>query len=216
MSASAFIPAENTLRMSEITINNETIAKVDALVRIDFYGFWYYTIFRRYNSPYDILVEDIHKNIVLLEKSSTATVRRIIAQLLNLSPVAANEINIANNHAMEQSCSSAEIAFTALDRPLLEIQRLYTGLYLNLEGVPPATIVDSTAVHTLLSLQIPESDPTEFYQAPSDSADLSMRVADVTARAHGIAEEISELMEEITSHATNYTLLRSGRRVYKA
>jgi hypothetical protein len=185
-------------------------------VRIDLYGFWYYTIFRRYNSPYDILVEDIHKNVVLLEKSSTVTVRQIIAKLLNLSPVAANDINIANNHAMEQSCSSAEIASTALDHPLLEIQRLYTGLYLNLEGVPPATIVDSTAVHTLLSLQIPESDPAEFYQSPSDSNDLSMRVVDVTARAYDIAEEISELMEEITSHASNYTLLRSGRRVYKA
>lgn len=214
MSAAAFIPSETTLKMSELTVNGEVTTKVDALVRIDLYGFWYYTIFRRYNSPYDILVEDINKNIVLVEKSA-ATVRQIIARLHNLDHLATNQVHIVNNHALEQSCSAVEIALTALDLPLLEIQRLYAGLYLNLEGVPPATTSD-TAAHTLLTLQIPESDPAEFYQAPSDSNDLSMRVVDVTARAYGIVEEIEELMQEITSVTPDYMLMRSGRRVYKA
>jgi hypothetical protein len=213
MSAAAFIPSDNTLKMSELTINSEVTSKVDALVRVDIYGFWYYTIFRRYNSPYDILVEDIHKNVILLEKSSTS-VRQIMAQLLHLTSVEAAKIYVANNHSMAQACSSAEIAMIALDLTFAEIQTLYSGLYLNLEGVPPSSR-EETAAHTLLTLQIPKSDPDEFYQSPSDYNDLSMRVVDVTARAYNIVGEINELVEEINSLTPDYMLLRSGRRIYK-
>lgn len=215
MCAAAFVPAETTLRMSELTINGEITMKVDALARIDLYGFWYYTIFRRYNSVYDILVEDIHKNVVLVEKSTT-TMRQIITQLHNLDHISSNMIYIANNHSMEHSCSSQEITLTALDRPLLEIQRLYTGLYLNLEGIPPANTPEIVISHPVLSLQIPKSDSDEFYQSPSDYNDLSMRVADMIARSYNSVEEMNELMEGNTSLTSAHMLLRSGRRVYKA
>jgi hypothetical protein len=217
--AASFVPSDVTCKMSEIIINHEPITKVDCLVRIDLYGFWHYTIFRRYNSPYDIIVEDINKNIVLLESSSTATIRNIVRHLRDILPSEADGIYIANNYALEFGISDAIVTQYALDIPLIEIQKYYSGLYLNLEGVPstptPAE-VNAPASEGLLALQIPKSDPEEFYQAPSDKKELSMRVADVTLRAIGIVGEINELIDEVSAeYEEDCMVLRSGRRVYK-
>jgi hypothetical protein len=205
--------------MSEIVVNHEPITKVDSLVRIDLYGFWHYTIFRRYNSPYDIMVEDIHRNVVLLERSATATIRSIMRQLRGISPSEADGIYIANNYALEFGSSDTDILRHALDMPLIDIQRLYSGLFLNLEGIPPApTPAEVIAVEGLMALKIPKADaePEEFYMAPSDENDLSMRVADVTLRVIGILGEINELIDEVSAvPEEDCMVLRSGRRVYK-
>jgi hypothetical protein len=216
----SFVPADITVKMGETIVNNERIAKVDCIARIDMYGFWYFTIFRRYNSPYDILVEDIHKNIVLLERSSVATIRSIVQQLRGLTAHDATTIYIANNYSVEFGSSITDIAREALDMSLVEVQKQYSALYLNLEGVPPSasastSTTEETAAEGLLSLKILKSDPEEFYQSPSDENDLSMKVADVTLRVLGIIDEINELVDEISTHDKNCMVLRSGRRVYK-
>jgi len=214
--AASFVPADITVKMGETVVNNELIAKVDCIARIDLYGFWYFTIFRRYNSSYDILVEDIHKNIVHLDRSSTATIRSIICQLRNVTSHEAESIYIANNYSLEHSSSIIDIAHTALDLPLIEIQKQYSALYLNLEGIPPSLhTVEEKAAEGLLTLSIPKSDPEVFYQSPSDENDLSMRVADVTLRVIGIMEEINELVDEVSAYDRNCMVLRSGRRIYK-
>jgi hypothetical protein len=220
--AAAFVPAETTIKMSETIVNNERIAKVDCIARIDIYGFWYFTVFRRYNSPYDILVEDIHRNIVLLERSSIATIRGIVQQLRGLTAYDAALIYIANNYSVEFGSSITDIARDALDISLIEVQKQYSALYLNLEGVTPslsasasASTTDEIAAEGLLALKIPKSDPEVFYQSPSDENDLSMRVADVTLRVLSIIDEINELVDEISAHDKNCMVLRSGRRVYK-
>jgi hypothetical protein len=211
--AAAFVPADMTVKMAETVVNNERIAKVDCIARIDLYGFWHYSIFRRYNSPYDILVEDIHKNIVHLDMSSTATIRSVISKIRHISAHDVDAICITSNYSLEHSSSIIDIAHRALDMPLIEVQREYAALYLNLEGVPSSR--EDIALEGLISLSIPKTDPTEFYQSPSDANDLSLRVADVTLRVIGIMEEINELVDEISAHDEHCIVLRSGRRIHK-
>lgn len=188
------VPSDLTLKMGEMVINNESIMKVDCIARIDIYGFWYYTIFRRYNSPYDIMVEDIHKNVILIDTSSN-TLRQIIQYLLNITDIASSYMYISHHCALEYNCTMPDIVQYGLDMSLWDIQKLYSGLYLNIQGVY------TDIVNTIASLQIPTPDPVDtFYQAPSDSADIAMNNAEVSKRRKS---------------KKNYITLRSGRKVYK-
>lgn len=197
----SFVPSDITLKMSEMIVNNEALTKVDCIARVDIYGFWYYSIFRRYNSPCDILVEDIHNNVVLLD-TSASTIRQIMKRLMNMSDIASIYMYIANNCSMEHMCSIEGITNYGLDINLLDIQRLYSGLYINIEGVMASQPEEINATDMCMSIQIPKPDPADsFYQSASDSLDMSMRAEDVTKRCRNELE---------------YMELRSGRRVYKA
>lgn len=197
----SFIPSEMSLKMGEMLVNNESLKKVDCIARIDVYGFWYYSIFRRYNSPYDIMVEDIHKNVVLLDTSAT-TIRQIMKRLMNMSDIASCYMYIAHNCSMEHMCGMEEIANYGLDRSLLDIQKLYSGIYINIEGVIVAQPEEIKVADLYMTVQISKPDPADsFYQAASDSADMSMRAEDVSKRHRTTKRD--------------YMFLRSGRKVYK-
>jgi hypothetical protein len=104
---------------------------------------------------------------------------------------------ISNSCSLEHNCALSTVELYGLDTPLWFIQKLYSALYLNIQGI-------HTHTDEGLSVDIPKPDPADsFYQAASDSDDMSMRVVSVSERRSDRHYEL-EYME-----------LRSGRKIYK-
>ena len=79
--------------ISQMTINGHIMNKLDFLGSITIYGSVYFNVFRRYNSPYEIVVEDLNADFHFFRN---ITVKQTIQRVLCLSEELMQDFHITN------------------------------------------------------------------------------------------------------------------------
>ena len=118
--------------MSQMMVNGCLVTKSDLIARISINSQHYFTVYRRYNSSYDILVED-YRGEVYAHKDYT--VRQSMKNVLCITDSEADHILtdtvFSYKHGVQAPSSHRDIA----DMRWSEIQSLYQGIDVNFVGI---------------------------------------------------------------------------------
>lgn len=194
------------IELSQIVINGHVTFKLDFIAHISINNNYYFSVFRRYNSPYEIVIEDMAGDVHV---HYDTTVRESLQNILCLTEeTAANmytydAISYKHNSPVPtMNCDIADLKWT-------DIQTLYQGVNVNFRGIlenyymkaedptPPSTPLhlpsvematpsvpkkpsrdEAETARILCSIKIPKmADLSE-----SDEPSMSMRHSDVKQR----------------------------------
>lgn len=236
---------ERFAQLSQMIIDGNITHKLDSIATIYINGRFYFNVFRRYNSPYNILIEDYNNDIYLHQDH---TIRTSLKTVLCLTDDAAGNIYTwtatSYKHNGPVPCTDKDIA----DMRWSEINSQYQAISVNFGGIfynepliqnPPSTPQSQTipnpvecpqapsrprlntedfdAAATLLTLTIPRSTGM-FVMSESDGPTLSMRFADIAKRKRipvCYCEMDDESEDDESIDENNYTVLRSGSMIPK-
>ena len=78
--------------LASMVVNGEQTHKLDHIATVHIDGRFYFTVFRRYNSPYNIIVEDYNADFYLFQNEP---VRQTLANILCLSEAEERQLIMA-------------------------------------------------------------------------------------------------------------------------
>ena len=126
--AAASTRSNNFQAISQMVINGYITHKLDFLASITIYGTPYFNVFRRYNSPYEIVVEDLNADFHFFRN---ITVKQTIQNVLCLSDEQMHAFHVSNAISIKKyGC----IDFDA-NMHWIQMQQLHQGVILNVEGI---------------------------------------------------------------------------------
>lgn len=114
--------------ISQMVINGHIMHKLDFLASISIYGSPYFNVFRRYNSPYEIVVEDINADFHFFRN---ITVKETIQDVLCLSDEQMETFHVSNAISIKKyGCVDFDATMN-----WIQLQQLHEGVMLNVEGI---------------------------------------------------------------------------------
>lgn len=218
------IRTERLTELSQMVVNGEIFSKLDQIATVYINGRYYFNVFRRYNSAYNIVIEDYNSDIYLHQDH---TVRRSLMTILCLPECEASKVYTCNATSFKHNGPVYGDKAIA-DMRWSEIHGQFQAITVNFGGIfyqapllpipdeviqPPSTPIaqliqsvfipptpvkvtseDMYGAKTLLTLSIPLNTNT-FMMSESDGPTLSMRFADVKKRQQERYSEMSEFDE---------------------
>ena len=114
--------------ISQMVINGHIVHKLDFLASISIYGSPYFNVFRRYNSPYEIVVEDLNADFHFFRN---ITVKETIQDVLCLSDEQMETFHVENAISIKKyGCVDFDATMN-----WIQLQQLHEGVMLNVEGI---------------------------------------------------------------------------------
>lgn len=200
---------ERFAQLSQMIINGNITHKLDIIATVYINGRFYFSVFRRYNSPYNILIEDYNSDIYLHQDH---TIRTSLKTVLCLPDDEAVKIYTSNATSYKHNGPVPNMDKDIADMRWSEIHSQYHAISVNFGGIfysepliqnPPSTPQSQTIPNpvecpqaparprlntedfdvaaTLLTVSIPRSNGM-FVMSESDGPTLSMRFADIAKR----------------------------------
>jgi hypothetical protein len=201
--------------LATMTIDGEQVCKLDYIATIYINDYMYFTVYRRYNNPYEIIVEDyagehhFHKDL---------TIKESIASILCLSDDEAEKMYIVSAVSFEYNMY---IYDDTLKYTWVQMASTYSGVYLKLAGILEAfndacykcsAILSTNDVNDYFPafadgdddgddesvnlIVVTPSPPQTPKRAESDSKELSMRHSDVKKRRAEAVKQHKEVLAE--------------------
>lgn len=194
-----YAQANDTLvNLSQLVINNEVTHKFNFIARIYINGHHYFNVFRRYNSAYNFVVEDMrgefycHKN---------HTIRKSLRKVLCISGELADHIYTDSVQSYKHSGPAPSSSCDVADMRWADVESAYGAISVNFKGILEDfhslydSYMDNTmnmpttatqyepdviqAGNELLHLKIPESSDSTFRMSESDGSDMSLKWSDI-------------------------------------
>lgn len=229
----------NLIKLSTMIIDGQITHKLDHIATININDRHYFTIFRRYNSPYNIVIEDYNQDIYLHQDH---TVRASLKTILCLTDYITSNIFTRNATSYKHNGPVPSNSYDIADMRWSELQSQYQAVNVNFGGIfsepllatpsiqsapskphnqmiqPPSTPNtselpnqdDIEAANILLTLNIPYKDT--FKMSESDGPTLSMQFADVKRRN---TASCLCYMDDSDDDESNYIVLRNGSMIPK-
>lgn len=114
--------------LASMVVNGEKTYKLDHIASVNIDGRFYFTVFRRYNSPYNIIVEDYNDDFYLFQDE---TIRQTLANILCLSE--AEEYQLAPQSAFSfKHNGPAPLSADILDMSWIDLQGRFEAVNMNL------------------------------------------------------------------------------------
>jgi len=166
MMSSADIRTARLHDLSKMVVNGQVTSKLDHIAAISINGSWYFNVYRRYNSPYNIVIEDKNFDIYL---HGDYTVRQSLGTILCLPPWEASNIYTWNAISYMHNGPPPSLSMDIADMSWTEIQDRYQAVNVNFGGIfhylPP--------VHEVVEEDIKEEDTlstprSQMIQTPTD------------------------------------------------
>jgi hypothetical protein len=231
---------ERLIDLSKMAIDGTIAHKIDHIATVNINGRHYFNVFRRYNSPYNIVIEDNNTDIYLHQDN---TIRESLQTVLCLPDWETDNIYTWNATSYRHNGPIPSISHDIADMRWTEVHSRFYAINVNFGGIfndyhtthntvinPPSTpithihppnvtagpdqpISDVEAAHILLTLSIPPHSDF-FVMAESDSPTLSMRFADGKKRKEHISC-YCQMDSDDDDDENNYTVLRSGTQIPK-
>jgi len=184
-------------QVSEMAVNGSIIYKLDHIATIYIDNLFYFNVYRRYNSPYNIVIQDNNYDIHLHQDY---TVRTSLQNVLCLQDQQSNMFYTDYTYSFRyngpiQNLSSLDI----LDMRWSEIHYNYQGVIINVNG--------------LYSVEYPV---TEIPLSPpfiGVTAVTAVNVNDIYTETKYMNHQIQPEMQ--IQDVKNYTVLRSGKMIQK-
>jgi hypothetical protein len=207
---SSYIRNNKLVELSQMVVNGQITFKLDFIAHISINSHYYFSVFRRYNNPYNIVIEDMAGDVYVHQDT---TVRESLQNILCL-----NDEVVANMHTFEVFsykhngaaptvwCDIADLKWTEIQSQFEAVNVEFRGIlqdYHNIvdciktEEIPstpvdyiiPSVAIPSTPVKASISdreaarilIDIPKmADLDEVREC--DGPSLSMRFADIQKR----------------------------------
>jgi hypothetical protein len=152
---------ERLNNLSQMVINGAIVHKLDHIASIAINGRHYFNVYRRYNSNYNIVVEDNNYDIYLHQDH---TVRKSLQTVLCLPEFEAANIYTWNATSYKHNGPVPSIDHDIADMRWTEIQARYQAISVNFGGIFYNDYVPSTP----LMYTIPEDVKDECPSTPRD------------------------------------------------
>ena len=198
---------DKLLELSQMIVCGQITYKLDHIATVYINCRYYFNVYRRYNSPYNIVIEDYNNDIYLHQDH---TIRTSLKTILCLSEHMSNNIYTINATSYKHNGQIPSVSYDITDIHWTDIHTNYVSIILNIGGnfndvqtpitqqeVPftphnqtiqpiiasqsDVKLVEQDAANILLTIAIPKFD-NEFKQSESDGPTLSMSFADVLRR----------------------------------
>jgi hypothetical protein len=202
---------QRLMDLSKMVINGSITQKLDHLATIYINNNFYFSVYRRYNSPYNIVIEDKNDDIYLHQDH---TIRTSLKTVLCLDDYLTSKIYTLSATSYKHNGPVPSMDRDIADMRWTELQGNYHAVVINFGGIfydeltmdnywenvpstpieqiippsltPPAAPTrpindDANVANILLTLNIPAQDNI-FKMSESDGPTLSMRFADIKKR----------------------------------
>lgn len=232
------------IELSKMVIGNEITYKLDKIATIYINGRYYFDIFRRYNSPYNIMIVDENDDVYLHQDH---TIRKSLKTVMCLPDSESDKMYTSSATSYKHGGPAPHMFCDIADMRWTAVQDQYEAVIVNFEGmfndtplampftplihhnptiVPNAptkiSMSDINAATILMSLSIPITE-NPWALRECDGPTLSMRFEDVRNRINNSMDEDSDDSEyedneydsEYEEDENNYTILRSGTQIPK-
>lgn len=123
---------ERLNQLSQMIINGEIIHKLDYIATININGRHYFNVFRRYNSPYNIVIEDNNSDIYLHQDY---TIRKSLQTILCLSDYDASNIYTWNATSFKHNGPVPSVNKDIADMRWSDIHEKFQALSVNFGGI---------------------------------------------------------------------------------
>jgi hypothetical protein len=238
------IRSQRLIDLSKMVINDTITHKLDHLATIYINKNFYFSVYRRYNSPYNIVIEDKNSDIYLHQDH---TIRTSLKTVLCLDDYLTSKIYTLDATSYKHSGPVPSMDKDVADMRWTELQGNYHAAVINFGSIfyddlmmndywenapstpvaqmippiltPPAAparpnMNDTNVANILLTLNIPVQDNT-FKMSESDEPTLSMRFADIKKRLQDYEMDSSDDEYEDEDDDSNYMVLRNGTMIPK-
>lgn len=201
---------ERLADLSKMIIDGNIVQKLDHIATISINGRFYFNAYRRYNSPYNVVIEDANMDIYLHQDH---TVRKSLQTVLCLPEYDASCIYTWNASSFKHNGPVPSLDMDIADMRWSDIHNKYYAINVNFAGIfydieynshqnAPSTPIaqmipeerevpaaperpikneDESTANILISLCIPQVS-NDFHMSESDGPTLSMRFADIMNR----------------------------------
>lgn len=123
---------ERLIDLSKMIINGEITYKIDHIATIHINGRHYFNVFRRYNSPYNIVIEDNNTDIYLHQDY---TIRKSLQTVLCLPEYEAANIYTWNAVSYKHNGPIPSISHDIADMRWTDVHSQYYGIDVNFGGI---------------------------------------------------------------------------------
>lgn len=124
--------SQNLLNLSYTVIHNSIQFKMDKIADVFIHGLPYFTVFRRYNSPYEIVLEDM-KGETYVHKDQT--VRESLQAALCLSHEHAAQLYTHSAHSYRHNAALCPFATNLAELRWSDIQDHYGAVFVDFGGI---------------------------------------------------------------------------------
>ena len=172
--------------LSMMLINGQPVSKLDYVAHISIHGSGYFNVFRRYNSRYEFLVEDLNGDIHF---HKDVTIRQSLQAILCLTDeqMATAVIVYATGFKMQTPIS------LAIDTHWSELQREHHGAMITVEGI----LEDYPHAATPLSASFPSMMDTPIATAATAAANAVTTAVLAPVKAPGEIELCESCVESV-------------------
>jgi hypothetical protein len=223
--------------LSTFMMNGLPVNKLDLIAVVSFHGHIYFNVFRRYNSVYEIMFEDLNGDIYMQKDD---TVRASLQQLLCQTDEQMERLSTIDVQSFKQN---GPLLADVRDRLWSDIEEQWCGIAVNFGGVleeyhqvidDVANTVANTVVNTVedaISEAISETSETSEATEPveetpprpivhSNAACLAPRTIRVQSRIPCCQRTLFPLLckrtlTQMQADDDDYMLLRNGTRVFR-
>jgi hypothetical protein len=171
MSACCQSRNERLTRLSQMIINDQLTSKLDSIATIYINGRFYFNVFRRYNSPYNIVIEDINGDIYLHQDH---TIRTSLKTVLCLNDYDSGNMYTTNALSFKHNGPVPSMDVDIADMRWSEVQGKYNAVSVDFTGIWHEYTNTSLPTPCELAPSAANNGSEEFYiksEAPSTPKD---------------------------------------------
>jgi hypothetical protein len=111
-------------KLGEMILNDQIISKVDLIGSVSLTNGTYYNVYRRYNSYYDIIIEDVNLNYLI---QADMTIRESIGSAIKLSETEINSMYSVSAMSFKHNITIND-SECIMDKKWSDIQTMFTGI----------------------------------------------------------------------------------------
>ncbi len=142
--------------VSKMVVNGAVVYKLDFIAAVYINDYYFFNVFRRYNSPYNIVIEDMHGDIHLHQDR---TIRASLARVFCLNENAADHLYVREVTSYAHNGPAPSGPVEIMDMRWSEVQARYQAVDVHFEGILPY-YPSTSATSTNASVSVPVSTPT--------------------------------------------------------
>ena len=202
--------------LGQLVVNGQIIYKIDQIAMIHHHGKHLFSVFRRYNSVYEIVIEDCHGDTFF---HKDYTLKESLQRLLCLSNTEKEKMYLINVHEFTKN---APYDHNVLEMRWSEVHRLLNGAYVNIGLVDDIEEENSFPNRYRCKRECchedqgEESDEEEEEEEEEEDEEENQHASWCPHSKKRRVEEISESEEEESEEEeqpVKYKILRNGKKI---
>jgi hypothetical protein len=120
--------------LSQMVVNNVVTFKLDFIASVYINNCYFFNVFRRYNSPYNIVIEDMHGDFHLHQDR---TIRASLGRVFCLNENAADHLFVCEVTSYAHNGPAPSGTVEIVDMRWTEVQGRYQAVEVYIEGILP-------------------------------------------------------------------------------